>query len=188
VRSQITIRTYGSFERSHCRDYGRVGGHRARDGAPATEPLAGALVPVRCRYLPGALYIHDLALVGGRLHANAVALNAVVELPPEGGFRPVWWPRAIDGVEMDLRGVRYATFEDLRLYCYRVASAVGLVSIEIFGYRNPACRDYAIQLGLALQVTNIIRDVGEDARRGPGGDCVAGCDRCSHGAILGIFR
>jgi phytoene synthase len=68
----------------------------------------------------------------------------------------------IDGVEMDLRGVRYATFEDLRLYCYRVASAVGLVSIEIFGYRNPACRDYAIQLGLALQVTNIIRDVGKD--------------------------
>ncbi len=68
----------------------------------------------------------------------------------------------IDGVEMDLRGVRYATFEDLRLYCYRVASAVGLVSIEIFGYRNPVCRDYAIQLGLALQVTNIIRDVGKD--------------------------
>jgi phytoene synthase len=62
----------------------------------------------------------------------------------------------IDGVEMDLRNVRYATFEELRLYCYRVASAVGLVSIEIFGYRNPDCRDYAIALGLALQVTNII--------------------------------
>jgi len=68
----------------------------------------------------------------------------------------------IDGVEMDLRNVRYGTFEELRLYCYRVASAVGLVSIEIFGYRNAACRDYAIQLGLALQVTNIIRDVGKD--------------------------
>jgi 15-cis-phytoene synthase len=68
----------------------------------------------------------------------------------------------IDGVEMDLGKVRYETFDDLRLYCYRVASAVGLVSIEIFGYRNPACRDYAIQLGLALQVTNIIRDVGKD--------------------------
>jgi 15-cis-phytoene synthase len=68
----------------------------------------------------------------------------------------------IDGVEMDLRNVRYQTFEELRLYCYRVASAVGLVSIEIFGYRNAACRDYAIQLGLALQVTNIIRDVGKD--------------------------
>jgi len=72
----------------------------------------------------------------------------------------------IDGVEMDLGNVRYETFEALRLYCYRVASAVGLVSIEIFGYRNAACRDYAIQLGLALQVTNIIRDVGKDLDNG----------------------
>lgn len=72
----------------------------------------------------------------------------------------------IDGVEMDLGNVRYQTFEDLRVYCYRVASAVGLVSIEIFGYRNPACRDYAIQLGLALQTTNIIRDVGKDLHNG----------------------
>ena len=70
----------------------------------------------------------------------------------------------IAGVEMDLSISRYATFEDLRLYCYRVASAVGLVSIEIFGYRNPQCRDYAIALGLALQTTNIIRDVGKDLR------------------------
>lgn len=68
----------------------------------------------------------------------------------------------IAGVEMDLSISRYATFEALRLYCYRVASAVGLVSIEIFGYRNPACRDYAIELGLALQMTNIIRDVAKD--------------------------
>lgn len=72
----------------------------------------------------------------------------------------------IDGVEMDLGSVRYRTFEDLRLYCYRVASAVGLVSIEIFGYRNAACRDYAIALGLALQMTNIIRDVGKDLGNG----------------------
>lgn len=72
----------------------------------------------------------------------------------------------IDGVEMDLGNVRYETFAELRLYCYRVASAVGLVSIEIFGYRNAACRDYAIQLGLALQVTNIIRDVGKDLGTG----------------------
>lgn len=72
----------------------------------------------------------------------------------------------IDGVEMDLRNVRYETFEELRVYCYRVASAVGLVSIEIFGYRNPVCRDYAIQLGLALQMTNIIRDVGKDLSNG----------------------
>ena len=68
----------------------------------------------------------------------------------------------IAGVEMDLNVARYETFEQLRLYCYRVASAVGLVSIEIFGYRNPACKDYAVQLGLALQTTNIIRDVEVD--------------------------
>jgi phytoene synthase len=72
----------------------------------------------------------------------------------------------IDGVEMDLGSVRYQTFEELRLYCYRVASAVGLVSIEIFGYRNAACRDYAVALGLALQTTNIIRDVGKDLGNG----------------------
>ena len=72
----------------------------------------------------------------------------------------------IYGVEMDLEKVRYGTFEELRVYCYHVASAVGLVSIEIFGYRNPACRAYAIELGLALQTTNIIRDVGKDLSNG----------------------
>jgi phytoene synthase len=70
----------------------------------------------------------------------------------------------ITGVEMDIDIRRYATWDELRVYCHRVASAVGLVSIEIFGYRNPRCRDYAIALGLALQVTNIIRDVASDLR------------------------
>ncbi len=72
----------------------------------------------------------------------------------------------IAGVEMDLGTVRYPTFEGLRVYCYRVASAVGLVSIDIFGYRNPRCKQYAIDLGLALQMTNIIRDVGKDLQNG----------------------
>jgi phytoene synthase len=72
----------------------------------------------------------------------------------------------IAGVEMDLSVRRYATFEALRVYCYRVASAVGLVSIEIFGYRNPRCKQYAVELGLALQMTNIIRDVGKDMQNG----------------------
>ncbi len=72
----------------------------------------------------------------------------------------------IAGVEMDLSIARYPTFEELRVYCYRVASAVGLVSIEIFGYRNPHCREYAIDLGLALQMTNIIRDVWKDFEAG----------------------
>jgi len=79
---------------------------------------------------------------------------------------PAMLEEIIEGVAMDLGNVRYDTFEDLRLYCYRVASAVGLVSIEIFGYRNPACRPYAIRLGLALQMTNIIRDVGKDLSNG----------------------
>jgi len=79
---------------------------------------------------------------------------------------PAMLEEIIEGVAMDLGKVRYDTFEDLRLYCYRVASAVGLVSIEIFGYRNPACRQYAIRLGLALQMTNIIRDVGKDLSNG----------------------
>jgi phytoene synthase len=72
----------------------------------------------------------------------------------------------IAGVEMDLSVARYPTFKDLRVYCYRVASAVGLVSIEIFGYHNPRCREYAIDLGLALQTTNIIRDVWKDFQAG----------------------
>jgi phytoene synthase len=72
----------------------------------------------------------------------------------------------ITGVEMDIDLRRYATWEELRVYCHRVASAVGLVSIEIFGYKNPLCRNYAIALGLALQMTNIIRDVAIDLKAG----------------------
>ena len=72
----------------------------------------------------------------------------------------------IRGVEMDLDIKRYETFEQLEHYCYRVASVVGLLSIEIFGYSNPACRAYADYLGKALQLTNILRDVRTDAERG----------------------
>ncbi len=94
------------------------------------------------------------------LAAEIRALIAKYRLTPE------MLEEIIAGVEMDLTICRYANFSELRLYCYRVASAVGLVSIEIFGYRNPQCRDYAIALGLALQTTNIIRDVGKDLRIG----------------------
>jgi 15-cis-phytoene synthase len=72
----------------------------------------------------------------------------------------------IDGVAMDLERTRYPTFADLREYCLRVASAVGLLCIEIFGYTDPRTRQYAIDLGIALQLTNIIRDVGTDLARG----------------------
>jgi phytoene synthase len=72
----------------------------------------------------------------------------------------------VDGCEMDLARVRFETAEDLYPYCYRVASAVGLCCIEIFGYSDPRARDYAVKLGTALQLTNIVRDVGADARDG----------------------
>jgi 15-cis-phytoene synthase len=72
----------------------------------------------------------------------------------------------VQGVEMDLDINRYADYDQLELYCYRVASVVGLLSIEVFGYHDPACRDYAVYLGKALQLTNILRDVRSDAERG----------------------
>ena len=72
----------------------------------------------------------------------------------------------LDGVAMDLAQDRYETIEELLEYCRRVASAVGLVCIEIFGCRDARSRDYAVNLGLALQLTNIVRDVGVDLRHG----------------------
>ncbi len=94
------------------------------------------------------------------LAAEVRALMAKYRIAPE------LMQEIITGVEMDLAGALYQTFEELHTYCYRVASAVGLVSIEIFGYRDPGCRQYAIDLGLALQLTNIIRDVGVDLDNG----------------------
>jgi phytoene synthase len=72
----------------------------------------------------------------------------------------------IDGCAMDITHNRYQSWDELRTYCYRVASAVGLMCIEIFGYCTPKAREYAVDLGIALQLTNILRDVAEDARRG----------------------
>ena len=72
----------------------------------------------------------------------------------------------IDGMEMDLKFNRYEDFKQLQLYCYRVASVVGLLSAQIFGFNNRKTLKYAHDLGMAFQLTNIIRDVGEDARRG----------------------
>ena len=90
----------------------------------------------------------------------------VRQLMQKYSLSPEMLEEIVAGVEMDLSILRYPTFEELRVYCYRVASAVGLVSIEIFGYRNPRCREYAIDLGLALQTTNIIRDVWQDFQAG----------------------
>jgi len=77
-----------------------------------------------------------------------------------------YFEQLIKGVEMDLTKERYQTFKDLKVYCFRVASVVGLALIEIFGYEDDRAKKYAIDLGLGMQMTNIIRDVAEDYERG----------------------
>jgi phytoene synthase len=99
---------------------------------------------------------------GNPQHPVARALRDVVapfELPQS------QLEEIIDGMQMDLDERRYPDFAALRLYCHRVAGVVGLLSASIFGYRNRATLDYAHDLGIALQLTNILRDIGEDARR-----------------------
>ena len=80
---------------------------------------------------------------------------------PRGHFEEL-----LNGVEMDLTKSRYATFAELQQYCYRVAGVVGLMCIEVFGYSRPGTRHYAEHLGTALQLTNILRDLGTDGERG----------------------
>jgi 15-cis-phytoene synthase len=101
--------------------------------------------------------------------------NEVPQFPVNREFQPViqryslrfeLFDELLKGVEMDLDIKRYADYAELEKYCYRVASVVGLLSIEIFGYQDPAYRDYAVHLGKALQFTNILRDVRSDAERG----------------------
>jgi phytoene synthase len=74
-----------------------------------------------------------------------------------------YFEELVKGVEMDLSNNRYATFDELSLYCYRVASVVGLICLHIFGTTSPRAQDYAVSLGMAFQLTNILRDVGADA-------------------------
>ena len=96
-------------------------------------------------------------------HPVGLALQAVapgINLPKEQLLE------IIDGMEMDLQQSRYLDFKGLSLYCYRVASVVGLLAAEIFAYSDRQTQKYAHDLGMAFQLTNIIRDVGEDARRG----------------------
>ncbi|TLD71431.1 squalene synthase HpnD [Phragmitibacter flavus] len=90
----------------------------------------------------------------------------VAALIPRHQIDPALFAEIIDGMQSDLTQTRYQTYPELLAYCYKVASVVGLISIRIFGCENPASRDYAINLGYALQLTNIIRDVGEDALNG----------------------
>jgi phytoene synthase len=99
---------------------------------------------------------------GKAKHPVALALAALL---PEFNIEQARLYEIIDGMEMDLTQHRYADFSALQKYCYRVASVVGLVSAEIFGHSHPDTLKYAENLGMAFQLTNIIRDVGEDARR-----------------------
>jgi 15-cis-phytoene synthase len=100
---------------------------------------------------------------GGAQHPVARALSGVVSAF---GLRRELFDEIIDGMQMDLEQNRYANFDALLVYCHRVAGVVGMLSAQVFGYTSPATLDYAHELGIALQLTNIARDVGEDARRG----------------------
>lgn len=100
---------------------------------------------------------------GNPSHPVAMALRDAIG---DAGIAQEQLLEIMDGVEMDLDQTRYADYRQLRLYCHRVAGVVGEVSAQIFGYSDRATLKYAALLGLAFQLTNIIRDVGEDARRG----------------------
>ncbi len=104
----------------------------------------------------------DSALAG---NPGDPVLAALADSADRFGFSRELLLEVLEGVEMDLTKTRFADFGELREYCYKVASAVGLISIEVFGYEDPAARQYAVDLGLAMQLTNIIRDVKEDAER-----------------------
>jgi 15-cis-phytoene synthase len=116
------------------------------------------------------------ALAGWRKEIDAVFTPGVAPSTPQGrALQPLArlfkLPRRpledlIDGVSMDVGYRRYRTFNELYQYCYKVASTVGLICVEIFGCREAASRDYAVDLGIALQLTNILRDVKTDLGRG----------------------
>ena len=134
-------------------DIADLGGERGADPAAQRRDLARWREEVARCYAPGVVPEHPLA----RQLAAAVSAYPI----PREALLAI-----IEGVEMDLDRVEYGTAEDLYPYCYRVAAAVGLCCIEIFGYTDPRAREYAVNLGTALQLTNIIRDVGADARAG----------------------
>jgi 15-cis-phytoene synthase len=124
--------------------------HRAQQGEPTDDPILLALTDAQRRYQIPAGLLDELAL------GTAMDIETTSELEDEPGF-------ARSNARLP---VQYTTFEDLQLYCYRVASVVGVVCIHVFGYRDPAAEPLAERCGLAFQLTNIIRDVKEDAAMG----------------------
>jgi phytoene synthase len=148
---------------------------------PAPERRAITAVFDFCRAVDDAVDLEPdraraiAALEGWRQEVAHVFEGRMPETPQGGALQPFvlpfHLPRAqfdalVDGVAMDAEPRRYQTFSDLEPYCHRVASSVGLICAEIFGYREPAVLEYARDLGVALQLTNILRDVGVDYPRG----------------------
>lgn len=134
-------------------DIADLGQERGEDPARMREALEAWRGEVAACFTPGAEPRHPIA----RRLQQAVRAYPI----PREALEAI-----IEGVEMDVAGRIYETLEDLFPYCYRVASAVGLCAIEIFGYTDARARQYAVDLGVALQLTNILRDVGADARAG----------------------
>jgi 15-cis-phytoene synthase len=126
--------------------------HRAQQGEPTDDPILLALTDAQRRYTIPAGLLDELAM--------GTAMDVV---DVESGAHDA--PPSATGTVPGLT-IQYQTFEDLKVYCYRVASVVGLVCIHVFGYRDPAAEPLAEQCGLAFQLTNIIRDVKEDAAMG----------------------
>jgi phytoene synthase len=124
--------------------------HRAQQGEPSDDPILLALTDTQRRYTIPAGLLDELAM-GTAMDVESGGDSAA--------------PISNGAAALPLT-VQYRTFEDLKVYCYRVASVVGLVCIHIFGYRDPAAESLAEQCGLAFQLTNIIRDVKEDAAMG----------------------
>jgi phytoene synthase len=125
------------------------------DGPQDREEREQALVDWRRRWRAalGGQYTH-------RMHAALHDCVSRFHIPPD------YLLAVQEGVRMDLEPVRFQTFEQLYAYCYRVASAVGLACIHIWGFKEPAALEYAEKAGIGFQLTNILRDLAEDARRG----------------------
>ncbi|MGA7048068.1 MAG: phytoene/squalene synthase family protein [Candidatus Sulfotelmatobacter sp.] len=126
--------------------------HGAQQGQPTDDPILLALTDAQRRYTIPAGLLDDLALGTAMDVVDPASDNQSAPVSPDAAAGPLT--------------VQYKTFDDLKLYCYRVASVVGLVCIHIFGYRDPAAEPLAEKCGLAFQLTNIIRDVKEDAAMG----------------------
>jgi uncharacterized protein (TIGR03032 family) len=114
-----------------------------RTDVPPPDIAGQPLLPTRSRFFPGALYMHDLALIGGRLHANSVGQNTVVELPPSGGHRTVWWPRAIDGPDGPVTGRNHIQLNSIAAGS-DLASSFFSASSTSRSARRPGHRNYPV--------------------------------------------